>query len=116
MHLRRVRSFVLLCMALCAMLSAQSDSGSIVGFVKDPSGGVVPKAKISVKNESTGIVRRVETNEENPMIRAILLACAGCAGSAGAQGTNGETPQWEVGVLGGFAWTNDLSLKSPIEY
>src|SRR5579885_3455562 len=63
MHLRRVRSFVLLCMALCAMLSAQSDSGSIVGFVKDPSGGVVPKAKISVKNESTGIVRRVETNE-----------------------------------------------------
>ncbi len=48
------------------------------------------------------------------MIRAILLACAVCAGSAGAQGTNGETPQWEVGVLGGFAWTNDLSLKSPI--
>ena len=30
---------------LCFTLSAQSDSGAIVGFVKDPSGAVVPKSE-----------------------------------------------------------------------
>ena len=42
---------------------AQSDFGSISGFVKDPSGAVVPKAQVSVKNEATGTERRTNTNE-----------------------------------------------------
>ena len=42
---------------------AQSDLGSISGFVKDPSGGVVPKANVTVRNESTGLERRTTTNE-----------------------------------------------------
>jgi hypothetical protein len=32
---------------------AQSDYGSISGFAKDPSGAVVPKAKVTVRNEAT---------------------------------------------------------------
>src|SRR6516162_5019206 len=42
---------------------AQSDLGSIVGFVKDPSGGTVPRAVVTVKNEATGAERRAATNE-----------------------------------------------------
>src|SRR5690242_14250774 len=42
---------------------AQSDAGSIVGFVKDPSGSVVPGAKVVAKNEATGIDRTVNTND-----------------------------------------------------
>jgi len=41
----------------------QSDYGSIAGFVKDPSGGVIPKAKVDVKNEATGADHPVTTND-----------------------------------------------------
>src|SRR5258708_39984032 len=42
---------------------AQSDAGSVVGFVKDPSGGLIPSAKIVLKNETTGVERTVTSNE-----------------------------------------------------
>jgi len=39
---------------LGAALMAQTETGSIGGFVKDPSGGVVPKANVKITNEGTG--------------------------------------------------------------
>src|SRR5271165_2447544 len=42
---------------------AQSDYGSIGGFVRDPAGAVVPKAKVVVKNEGTREEHPVVTNE-----------------------------------------------------
>jgi hypothetical protein len=42
---------------------AQSDLGSISGFVRDPSGAVIPKATVVVKNETTAVERRTSTNE-----------------------------------------------------
>jgi hypothetical protein len=42
---------------------AQTDIGSVSGFVKDPSGGVVPKAKVLVKNEATSQVISAVTND-----------------------------------------------------
>ena len=49
---------------LCSIsLVAQSDSGSIVGFVKDQSGAVIPNALITLKNEATNIERQTTANE-----------------------------------------------------
>lgn len=43
-------------------LFAQSDLGTISGFVKDPTGAVVPNAKVTVRN-TTGLERTATTNE-----------------------------------------------------
>ena len=45
------------------ILSAQSDLGTISGFIKDPSGASIPNAEVTIKNQ-TGIERRAMTNED----------------------------------------------------
>ncbi len=42
---------------------AQSDSSQISGFVKDPSGSIVPNVTVTVTNEATNQERKVQTNE-----------------------------------------------------
>jgi len=42
---------------------SQSDLSTITGAVKDPSGGAVPTAKVSVTNEKTGVNRNTTTND-----------------------------------------------------
>ncbi len=49
-------------LVLAAVLSAQVQSGTIVGTVTDPTGAVVPAAQITLRNEATGFQRVVETN------------------------------------------------------
>lgn len=51
---------VLLLSAMVAI--SQTDTGSIGGFVKDPTGGVVPKAKVTVTNEGTGAAQALNTD------------------------------------------------------
>jgi hypothetical protein len=41
---------------------AQSDVGAITGFVRDPSGGVVPGAKVVLRSEATGEEHAVTTD------------------------------------------------------
>jgi hypothetical protein len=47
----------------CLALFAQSDLGSITGFVKDPTGAVIPNSTVTVRNEATGAERKATTNE-----------------------------------------------------
>jgi hypothetical protein len=54
---------IVLCIFFAAIAVAQSDYGSIGGFVKDPSGGVVPKSKVVIKNEATNQENSVATND-----------------------------------------------------
>jgi hypothetical protein len=53
----------MIAMFLVSITYAQSDFGSITGFVKDPSGAVVPKAKVVIQNEGTGEERPITTND-----------------------------------------------------
>ncbi len=61
-HLRAA-ALLLPLLAIAAPIWAQTDNGSIVGYVKDPSGAVVPKAKVVLKNEASGVDRQATTNE-----------------------------------------------------
>ena len=45
-----------------AVATAQTDTGSIGGFVKDPSGGVVPKAKVTITNEGTSAAQTLTSD------------------------------------------------------
>ena len=51
------------CVLFSTIAIAQSDYGSISGFAKDPSGAIVPKAKVVIKNEGTGEEHPVTTND-----------------------------------------------------
>ncbi len=56
-------SLVAMVMLVAATLGmAQSDSTSINGVVKDPSGALIPNAKVTTKNQGTGQIREATTN------------------------------------------------------
>ncbi len=48
----------------CCALWAQSDVGTITGYIKDPTGAVVPGAKVVIKNEATGEAHTVTTDQQ----------------------------------------------------
>ncbi len=43
---------------------AQNTTGSIVGVIRDPSSAIVSGARVTARNEQTGLARAAETNEE----------------------------------------------------
>ncbi len=55
-------SLVLTAVVFAVSAAAQSDFGAISGFVRDPSGAVVPNAKVTVRNAS-GLERQAATND-----------------------------------------------------
>src|SRR5580658_7145336 len=55
--------FAVLIFLSISMLFGQSDNGSIVGFSKDPSGAIIPKAKVTMRNEATGVRQQTQTND-----------------------------------------------------
>jgi hypothetical protein len=64
MNTRRVKAVLVLsaCLLISGALFAQSDLGTISGFVKDPSGGTIAGAKVTIQNKS-GVGRQATTNE-----------------------------------------------------
>ncbi len=60
--------YLCLTFAICILFStaafAQSDVGTITGFVRDPSGAVVPNAKVTIKNEGTNEEHTVSTDAQ----------------------------------------------------
>ncbi len=60
---KRMAFLVLLAMLVGVLAFAQSDLGSISGFVKDPSQATVPNAKVTVKSQSGLVERTTITNE-----------------------------------------------------
>jgi carboxypeptidase family protein len=59
---RTVALVFFMSLASSGALFAQSDLGTISGFIKDPSGATVPSAKVTVRN-NTAVERQAVTNE-----------------------------------------------------
>lgn len=83
-------TFLLLCAMLAAQFcsttaSAQNDVGSVVGFVTDQSGAVIPNAQVTIANEGTGETRIVTTDAQGhyavpnlaPAVYKMTAAAAG---------------------------------------
>src|ERR1700733_9214582 len=49
-------------LAFCQASSAQSTFGTVLGTVKDPSGSLVPMAKVELKNTGTNATHTTVTN------------------------------------------------------
>src|ERR1700722_6454238 len=52
-----------LALIICVSVRAQVSGGTLTGTVSDVNGGAIPNAKISIKNEATGVVQ--ETIADN---------------------------------------------------
>ncbi len=63
-RLLSIPAVLVLLLWLVSPVAAQSDRGSITGKVKDPTGAVVPKAKVVATNVATGEAREGVTNDE----------------------------------------------------
>jgi hypothetical protein len=74
----RFRLFALLCFGLLFLPTGALGqvTATIVGTVTDPSGAVVPGAKITVTNTGTGVSRSLETNAAGNYIAPELVAGA----------------------------------------
>src|SRR5437763_14555886 len=64
--MRRLRLFlvVLVVLAFAAAAGAQFDTATVVGVVRDASGGVVPDAKVTLSNTATGVSVTRTTNSD----------------------------------------------------
>jgi hypothetical protein len=96
-------------MALGRLAPAQTDAGRIVGTVMDISGGVVPNATVTVKNERTGQERTVTTNDRGNFL-ALQLLPASYSVTATAPGFS-PTKQPDVTVPVGQERTVNLVLQ-----
>ncbi len=67
---RRLLPLVGIVVAVAAF--ASGPTGTITGTVTDPSGAVVPKARITVRNEATNAVRSAGTNDDGDFTVALL--------------------------------------------
>lgn len=73
--LRVVKTLLVLLLLLCpSFVSAQFETGSILGTVRDSSGSVIPEATVTVTNLSTGVTVTRKTNGDGgyevPALRA----------------------------------------------
>jgi hypothetical protein len=60
-----------LAVVICALgLPAQSHAASFVGTVFDQAGKAVPNATVALKNEATGAVRTLTTDQEGRPLRS----------------------------------------------
>src|SRR5690349_21588852 len=60
----RIATALLFTSLLSLTISAQTFRGTILGTIKDPSGALVPGAKITVRNTSTGLERATTSDGE----------------------------------------------------
>lgn len=69
---------VLICLGFAlSVFAQQAGVGSITGIVQDASGAVVPGAKVVVANESMGVTRNLESNQDGIFLAPSLVPATG---------------------------------------
>ncbi len=61
--IKRLTPWVFLLLLLCIPRSAQSQTASITGTVKDSTGAAVPQAKVTTHNRATSSIRSAITDD-----------------------------------------------------
>jgi len=70
---RKVRAPALaLLLVLAALCAAAQDTASLTGAVRDPSGAVIPKAGVVIRNADNGLIRSLATNSDGEYLAAAL--------------------------------------------
>src|ERR1700681_1035026 len=64
----------LVSVSLSVPVHAQGAGGTLSGAVTDPTGAVIPTAKITLKNVATGVTREISTDSAGFYIAPNLLA------------------------------------------
>src|SRR5687768_3009109 len=86
MKISLFRSAVVLATLASAAFAQQAGLGSITGVVQDATGAVIPGAKVTVSNETRGITRNLEANQEGFFSAPSLTPTGGYAVKVEAQG------------------------------
>src|SRR5229473_1407254 len=73
-HLWEITCSLSILLAAGSTLLAQSPTGIVAGTVSDPSGAVVPQARITIVNRDTGLSRATITGSEGVYSAAALPA------------------------------------------
>src|SRR5215469_16585706 len=99
----KVVRFFLFAIAVLGLISASPfygqsvTSGDIAGVVTDPSGAVIPNAKVTATNDATGAVQNTNTNGEG-FYRFSFLQIGSYTISANAAGFQPSTRKVQVTV------------------
>ncbi len=86
------RAFLVFCSMLLVSISAFGQSGGVAGIsgvVRDPSGAVIPDAKVVISSESRGLLRTLETNDAGLFSAPALTPGSGYQVSVTAAGFAG---------------------------
>jgi len=80
----RLQAVLLLCTGFVVAVHAQSSTvGNISGNVRDPNGATIPKAEITIQEDTTGVSRTVTADDSgyysSPSLPAGLYTITGSA-------------------------------------
>ncbi len=65
-------ALLVLCLGVTSALKAQTATGQITGTVKDASGAVLARAKVTVTNQSTNFTRETNTSDDGTYVFPLL--------------------------------------------
>jgi hypothetical protein len=105
-----MRLAILLALIAISAMWAQNTTGTILGTVKDPSGAVVPGAKVRVTNENTNISANVVTNASGDFVVSNLRASQYSV-EVEAPGFR-KTKVEHVELLLNATWRQDLQMEA----
>jgi hypothetical protein len=65
----------ILALSFCSGALAQQDQGTITGVVKDTSGAVIPRARVTLMNTDTGLILHTQTDSHGTAVGSVPWGC-----------------------------------------